>query len=182
MYALALYAALSDPEFTVRESAQARLSHLVDRHPAIYGPRLAEWCRDCPSPEARRRLLQVLTAYARWKVNSFVPSGVPVWPICDAYPVACPLIPFALVDVRDRCRWPVESQPGDAGGPYWTAYRRTTERRVRDMLRDGASFAECDALVGRMWRLEQAAKSDCGEKWAEAAGWTRWQGGYPRSP
>jgi hypothetical protein len=39
------YAALCDPHFDRREAATARLAHLIDRHPALYGPRLGDWCR-----------------------------------------------------------------------------------------------------------------------------------------
>lgn len=40
LHFLALYAALIDPRWEVRESASASILHLVDRHPAVYGPRL----------------------------------------------------------------------------------------------------------------------------------------------
>lgn len=181
MLLLFLYASLCDPEYHVREAASARLAHLIDRHPAIYGPRLLELARGATCPEVRSRAARALVIYERWRVNSFVPSTAPVWPICDAYPVANPVIPFGLADVRDRCRWPVRTRPGDASGPTWTAYRRTTEERVRDMLRSGASHEEADSLVGRMWALEQAHRGDVdAARWAVSGTWREWQGGYPR--
>ena len=81
-----------------------------------------------------RRALAVLTVYTRHRVNSFTLRTAPVYPICDCFPIPCPAVPaFALLDVRDRCRWPVECEPGSKGGPVWTSYRRTTERRVREI-------------------------------------------------
>jgi hypothetical protein len=171
------YAALCDPHFDRREAATARLAHLIDRHPALYGPRLGDWCRGATCPEVRSRSLRVLGGYARWRAVAYVPSAgtAPVWPICDAFPVACPVIPFGLEDVRDRCRWPVEHRPGVVSrGPQWTSYRATTEQRVRAMLREGATWEAADGLVRRMWILEQRAKHDCGASLRLAG----WQGGY----
>jgi len=170
-----LYAALCDPHFDRRESAEQRLIAIIDRSPAVYGPRLAAWCRDATCPEVRSRVLRILAVYERWRVASYVPATAPVWPICDAWPVACPVIPFGLEDVRDRCRWPVEHRPGVVSrGPQWTSYRATTEQRVRAMLREGATWEAADDLVRRMWILEQRAKHDCGASLRLAG----WQGGY----
>lgn len=171
------YAALCDPHFDRREAATTRLAHLIDRHPALYGPSLGDWCRGATCPEVRSRSLRVLGGYARWRAVAYVPSTSPIWPICDAYPVACPVIPFGLEDVRDRCRWPVEHRGTErSGGPAWAAYRATTERRLRAMIREGMTWEAADDLVRRMWVLERRAKHDCG-KVLEVGGWS---GGYLR--
>ena len=182
MHVLLLYCSLADPVYETRESAMSQLTHLLDRHPQTTGPHLARWITSCTCPETRRRTLILLGRYDRWRANSFVPSAVPVWPICDAFPVACPVIPFGLEDVRDRCRWPVcGSLPSDVGGPVWTAYRRTTERHVRDLIRQGLSHGAADDLVARMWRLEQASHGDVDAvRWAVSGEWREWRGGYPR--
>jgi len=162
------YAALCDQHFDRRESAEIRLARLIDRHPATYGPALASYVRHATCPEVRTRCLRVLRTYERWRMVSYAPRGVPAWPICDAFPVACPAIPFGLEDVRDRCRWPVEhfrdvaKMVGKTSGPHWAAYRATTERRVREMIREGMSYDAADELVRRMYRLEVRAKHDCG--------------------
>lgn len=173
---LLCYAALCDPHFDRREAAESRLVSLLDRHPATYGPRLAEWCRAATCPEVRSRSLRALRVYDRWRVATYVPATCPVWPICDAFPVACLVIPFGLEDVRDRHRWPVESIAAASGGPNWTAYRVTTERRIRAAIRDGAAWEECDRLLERMWSLERRSKHDCGVR-IDPAGWS---GGYLR--
>ncbi len=177
-----LYAALCDPHFDRREAAELRLLRLIDRHPAIYGPRLGEWCRGATCPEIRSRTLRILAGYERWRVASYVPATAPVWPICDCWPVACPVIPFGLEDVRDRCAVPVDSTckgsvypaPDYTRGPHWHRYRATTERAIRERLRAGATWEECDAMLSRMWSLEQRAKHDCGASLRLAG----WQGGY----
>jgi hypothetical protein len=182
LYVAFLFASLGSPDFEARESASARLAHLVDRHPAIYGPRLGAWAASATCPEVRRRSNLILVTYHRWRVNSFVPSGCPVYPICDAFPIPHPALPaFTLLDVRDRCRWPASHATGDIGGPHWTAYRRGTAARVRAMLVDGVPPEECDRLLSRMWVLEQAACGDVSaERWAVSASWVRWAGGFPR--
>lgn len=135
IYAALLYAMLADPEFTVRESATSRLTQLVDRHPSIYGPRLAEWARTATCPETRRRSIAITRIYDHWRANSYVPASVPVWPCIDMMPAANPLIPFGLVDVRDRAetrRWygcgsPPASTGGLEAGPWWIHYRAGRE-------------------------------------------------------
>ncbi len=181
LYFLAAYVALADARWEVREQAESRLLSLVDRHPAIYGPRLAALAREATEPEIVARCRRPLAVYARWRVASYVPATVPVWPICDAVPV-----PMLYGDARSKLigmAWYDTGGACDSGcdcGPYWHRYRRGTERMVRAMLLQGATFEECDGLLARMWSLECAAKGDCGEKFAESAKWTRWEGGYPR--
>ncbi|MFO0806701.1 MAG: hypothetical protein U0791_26650 [Gemmataceae bacterium] len=178
------YTALCDPHFDRREAATARLAHLIDRHPALYGPVLGDWCRAATCPEVRSRALRVLGGYARWRAVVYAPSEgtAPVWPICDAYPVACPVIPFGLEDARDRCRWPVEhirdapKMVGKTSGPNWASYRATTERRVRAMIREGMTWSEADDLVRRMWVLECRSRHDCGK----VLDVSEWSGGYLR--
>ena len=177
MYFLFLYCSLASPEWSEREAASAAMLHLIDRHPTIYGPRLAEWAKGATEPEVRARVRVPLACYYRWRANSFVPTTTPVWPIVDAFPV-----PTQWGDVRFKgmtcwmCWGPTTEM--DAG-PYWWRYRKGTERMVRSMLLEGADPVELDNLVGRMGKLEQAASGDCGDKFAESAGWTRWSGGYP---
>lgn len=55
LFALLCYASLADPVYDVRESATLHLTHLVDRYPSIYGPRLGEWVAASTCPETRRR-------------------------------------------------------------------------------------------------------------------------------
>lgn len=182
LYLIALYIGLADPVFEAREAATDRLTELVAGMPWYYGPRLVELSRDATEPEIVSRVRRPIAAYDRWRIASYVPSTALVWPICDAFPRET-----LLWDVRDRDAlrsWYWEAQCGCYGqqslGPYWTQWRRGTELMVRQMLRDGATAAECDRLMGRMWKLEQQAKGDCGDLWSEAETWTRWEGGYPQ--
>ncbi len=177
LYFIFLYASLASPVWAERESASASLLRLIDRHPGTLGPRLESLARDATEPEVRARVRLPLALYTRWRVNSFVPNGCPVWPICDAFPVANPVVPFGLADVRCKCTWPVESWSSDGrGGPQWTAYRRTTERRVRELLREGMSHDAANELVSRMWVVEQRHRSDCGIDLENGP----WCGGYVR--
>lgn len=163
LFLIFTYSLLSDPVYAVRESASDALLRLVDRHPDIYGPRLEALVREGTEPEIRARAVRPLHAYYRWRANSFVPTGLPCYPICDAYPVQHPAVPFGLVDVRCKCTWPVETAYSDGkGGPTWVAYRRTTEQRVREMLWNGASHDEVRMLLERMMVVERRHKSDCG--------------------
>jgi len=180
LYFIALYTALADPVFEVRESASDNLLRLVDRHPAVYGPKLAVLAREATEPEIVARVRIPLACYYRWRFASYVPRTVPVWPIVDAFPV-----PMLCGDARYKglthcwmCWLP--SHTALDAGPYWHRYRKGTERMVRAMILDGAEPGDCDDLLSRMWKLEQAAKSDCGDKFAESEHWTTWQGGYPR--
>lgn len=180
LYFIALYTALADPRWEVREEAEQSLIRLVHRHPTVYGPRLAELARNATEPEVVARCRRPLVVYGQWRITSYVPSTVPVWPICDAVPV-----PMLYGDARSKLIGMAWYNPGGTCatgcdcGPYWHRYRRATECMVRHLLMQGATFEECDSLLARMWALECTAKSDCGEKWAESAAWTRWQGGYP---
>lgn len=160
------YASLCDPHFDRRESAESRLTHLITTHPSLYGPRLADLVRAATCPEVRSRGMRVLAVYTHWRVTAYAPPA-PCWPICDTFPVPCPVLPaFALEDVRDRHRWPVESSPHmpshNSGGPWWPSYRLTTERRVREMIREGGTWDEADSLVLRMWQQEVRSRHDCG--------------------
>lgn len=172
------YSSLCDPHFDRREAATARLAHLIDRHPMTYGPRLGDLVRGATCPEVRSRAMRVLAGYARWRVYAYVPRGVPVWPICDAYPLPCVVLPaFAMEDVRDRWAMPSCDAPPGAmlSGPHWGRWRAGTERMVRERLRAGATWEDCDVLVARMWRLEVRARHDCGAVLDVRA----WAGGYP---
>lgn len=185
LYVAFLYAALGDPDFEARESASVRLAHLIDRHPAIYGPQLASWCRTSTCPEVRRRALQILVVYQRHQVNSFIPRHVPVWPCCDMLPAAAnPCVPFGFApDIRGRDRTWVSCSPAGSTetAPYWSKYRRGTERMIRQKLIEGSTHEECDALLDRMWAIEQGCRADCTpEVWAISATWRTWSGGYPQ--
>lgn len=190
---LLLFALLSDPDFDTRQWATDRLTHLVDRSPWDYGERLAKRTRETQCPEARRRGLLILTSYDRWRANSYVPSTVPVWPCCDMIAAANPIVPFGLApDVRDRaaggkwyssCGSPPVFTGGLVPGPYWSEYRRGTERMARRLIVDGATAAEVDAMLLRMWKVEQEARGDCtADRWRESESWTKWEGGYPQPP
>lgn len=179
LYLIALYASLADPRFEVRESATESLTALVSGKPWVYGPRLIALAREATEPEICSRVRRPIAAYDRWRVASYVPATVPVWPAID-----CFAVPMMLGDRRCRCLG-IEWMDHDvkvehADPPYWHRYRHATERMARQMIRDGATAAEVDALLLRMWKVEQAHNGDCGAKWAESANWTRWQGGYPR--
>lgn len=178
LYFLFLYMALADSRWDARESAEQALIRLVDRSPAVYGSRLADLAREATEPEVVARCRRPLVVYARWRVNSYVPSTTPVWPICDAYPVANPVVPFGLVDVRCKCSWPVEvwDSAMRSGGPHWTAYRKTTERRVREMIAAGMSHEDADVLLGRMYAIEVRHRCDCNFD----PDWKGWSGGFPQ--
>lgn len=166
-FAYVLLACLSDPDFEVREAAERQLVAMVDRSPWIYGPIVENWRSLCP--ECHRRASRVAVVYCRWKVASIAPREAPVWPICDAYPIACPVIPFGLEDVRDRSRWPVCHR--DSGPPSWSGYRKTTACRVQDLIREGWSAERASDLVDRMWKLERRDRSDCGLAWSSGDPW-----------
>jgi hypothetical protein len=185
---IALYAALGDPIWEVRESATDRLVVLVSEHPGHYGPRLIELASGATEPEIAQRVKRPIAVYSRWRINSYVPKSVPVWPICDAT-----FIPTQFGDVRARWignDW-LSLVPHGYGecaegmttnlacGPYWHRWRRGTELMVRDMLRCGATAEEVDALLLRMWQMEQSVSGDCGEAFKVSEGWVRWAGGYP---
>lgn len=175
LHLIALYAGLIDPRWEARESAESQLVSLIERHPDIYGQRLAELAREATEPEVRARCRRPLLVYARWRVASYVPRSVPVWPICDAFPVANPVVPFGMLDVRCKCSWPVEHcSTARSGGPHWTAYRQTTERRIRALIGEGMSHADADMLLERMYAIEVRAKCDCNF----TPDWTGWRGGY----
>lgn len=166
------YASLADPVYETREAATARLTEQVGRHPAIYGPPLASWVASCSCPETRTRCLLVLTSYTRWRVDSYVPSTVPLFPICDTFPLPNALLPaFTLEDVRDRGRWPVTWHTDSRGGPHWSSYRRTTEAKIREAIRDGMSHDDASELLRRMWHLERRSRHDCGLTTLEVRGW-----------
>lgn len=191
MYFLFLYAMLADPVFEVRESASDRILALVDRHPDIYGPRLIALAKESTEPEVRARVRRPINVYQRWRVVSYVPKTVPVWPCVDMMPKPLPIV--GDIRCRERGRkayddwhanpidpghWPAQGQLNQ--GPYWHNYRAATERMARAMIRDGADASEVDFLLLRMWRIENAAKSDCADKWPESSQWNQWLGGYPQ--
>lgn len=143
-----------------------------------YGPRISRWAAQSTCPEARNRSRPLVVAYIRWRDDSYVPVGVPVWPCCDMIPV-----PTAWGDCRVKSLgWPwyeCSSRVEHEQGPYWHRYRRGTERMARRLIFDGANQAEVDAMLVRMWAIEQVYRSDCGERWSESETWLRWAGGYP---
>lgn len=189
-YFLILFASLLDPELAVRESAATRINQLVDRSPAIYGPRLADLVAASTEPEIRAAARPALATYHRWRINSFVPTTAPVWPSIDSQPMTDAPIPW-FGDFEAKSSLPAEAASSrrslqeaattripnrTTARPYRYEYRNATERMVREMLRKGASHADADQLVGRMWALERS-----GLKHSDAAsGWKRWEGGYPK--
>lgn len=180
LHLMAMYAALYASEWESREAAERELVRLVDRHPSRYGPPLASWARAATEPEVVARCRRPLNVYRRHLANAYVPRSVPVWPICDAMPTGLSG-PVALQFPRSA-EWLRSGEPclpELATGPWWHRYRRGTERMARRMLLDGASEAEVDGLLARMWRLEAEVRGDC-DQWAEAsASWAKWEGGYP---
>jgi hypothetical protein len=179
LYTFALYCSLGSPAYEEREAASDLLCELVRGKPWDYGPRLVDLARGATDPEIYRRVQRPVAIYQNWVVVSYVPKTVPVWPACDMLPMATP-----WGDVRCKplgSHW-LEFAAGMqwTNAPYWHSYRRGTERMVRQLIRDGASYAECDALLARMWAMEQLVRGDSGDLWVESVHWTRWEGGYPR--
>lgn len=181
LYLIFTYSLLADPVYAVRESASCALVRLMDRHPGVYGPRLAALAREATDPEVVARVRRPLNCFYRWRANSFVPSKAPVWPIADATFIPmlcgnqrCKGLGMAWYDGWCRCESGLEQ------GPWWWRYRAATERMVRSMLRNGSEPDEVDKLVSAMWEMECAVKGDCGDKWVESERWTRWDGGYPK--
>lgn len=178
LYAACCYCLLASDDYATREYATAALVRLVDGWPQCYGPRVSEWAACASHPEVAFRVRRAVAVYTTYRVNSYVPKGVPCWPCCDFYPVPGS---FGL-DARDRAAWCREDRllRGDpATGPYWHNYRAGTEREARRLIRDGAAPVEVDRLLQRMWRLELEAGSDCGKREVLESWGTTWRGGYP---
>lgn len=183
---LALFLSLADDRFDVREHAESELTRLVNERPHIYGSRLAALAPLAADAETRRRVAVPLRAFDAWRAASYVPSGVPVWPICDAYPIEG----YFGSDWRDRVTlapwlsiaWhepqsSLASRPeAERAGPRWYCYRRATELWARNQIAEGATPAYVDSTLVRMWKIEVAAKSDCG---ACLECGSKWMGGYP---
>jgi len=190
LYLAVLYAMLASPEWETRERAERELIRRVDARPWDYGATLERWAGGATSPEVAARVARPCRVYRTWLAASYVPKGVPVWPICDAYPrriLGC--------DFRDReAMYPwlyaANPTPGrygpDAVGPYWLQWRRGTEMMTRHMIRRGAEPAAADALLARMWAIEKRYYHDCrgclsDPQRAEVESWASrpWAGGYP---
>lgn len=177
LYLCCLYALLGSEDYREREYAGRGIVRLVDGWPHLYGPRLAELAARPVSPEVAFRVRRPLAVYANWRANNYVPKSVPVWPVCDCYPVPGP---FGL-DVRDRSAVARGTWAGASSGPGWTAWRAGTEQMARGMIRQGESPETVDSLLRRMWVLEKEAGSDCGKR-DVLESWTEWRGGYPEPP
>lgn len=176
IYLIALYAALASPVWQEREAAEQALLRLVDRHPALYGPRLLALAREATEPEVRSRMRAVAVAYRRALAASYVPSGVPVWPCSDMHAAPCSWLVYPR-----RRQATTAAGTTLASGPWWWTFRETTEQMARSMIRnEGFEPAEVDRILQRMWAVEQMLKGDCPSAWpAAAATWTTWRGGYP---
>lgn len=178
MYAACLYCLLCSDDYAVRDYAERALVRLVDGWPGIYGPRVAEWGGAATHPEVAFRVRRPLSVYTAYRVNSYVPQGIPVWPVADCFPVPGS---FGL-DVRCRHSGMAfySPLPGDRPAPYWDGYRRATEEYARGLIRRGESPEAVDRLLRRWWLLERSACSDCGpEHQDEIDRWVYWSGGYP---
>jgi len=191
LYFLLLYGALAHPSWSVRESAECGLRRLVDRSPALYGPRLSELLRGADS-EVAARGKRVVAVWDRWRIAQYCPSTCPVWPICDAYPTnVFPAWEFRIIGVpfflpgrecRDRTKldpwfhW-VPSEAVPLKPPAWTRYRQATERYARHLLVTGSTESEVDALMLHMWEIERAYGSDCSVVLPATGPWT----GYIRT-
>lgn len=175
LYLLFLYASLADPNFDVRERATSELARLIESKPWIYGPRLMSLAASSTEPEVAFRVRRPLQSYVHWRSLQYVPSTVPVWPICDAT-----FVPMFLGDVRCRnigMEWigpRIQHDP-----PYWTSYRKATERMIRRSLRNGATPESCDIALYRMWEVEKKCRGDCGASFSKAEEWKGWMG-YPK--
>lgn len=138
------------------------------------------------SAEVRSRANRIFARTAGHHVNSFRPSGVPVWPCIDA--AALPL-PLVCQWVEDRLRCLAEADPGNslrsvnAGvGPLYPSYRRATELLVRHLLLDGWSHRAVDALVGELWLREikwYHDRPNYRHEMIAALSWSVWTDGYP---
>lgn len=178
----ALFLLLGDPRWDVRDAAEWELVRLVNARPWDYGPRLERLAGQATEPEVAFRMRRPLRVYACWQANSYVPKTVPVWPVCDCYPVA-----GADRDGRDRQAvrqvLTLDYPAAADRGPYWRSWRAGTERMARQMIREGRTRAEVDALLLRMWRLEIEAGSDCNAQDTLRSWEGRpWAGGYPEVP
>lgn len=185
-YLIALYATLGHPDYDRREYATEALIEAVRGTPWYYGPRLCELAKGATEPETLARVRRPIAAWNRWRAAAYVPSGVPVWPMGTCYPYRVRLGVIEY-DIRDRealCEEWVDDERGpnfDNLGPEWPQYRKVTENHARLLIATGSTAAEVDALLLRMWKLEQADNGDYGFEWARASkGWNRWEGGYPR--
>lgn len=179
MLAFVLVALLGHPDFETREWASATLTRLVDGRPWVYGERVKRLSQQSASPEIRSRGRVIASTYDRWRVYSYTPSTVPVFPCCDMMP-----LPTAWGDVRCRALgmqwWEFGGVFGHEECPYYHRYRRGTERMVRQLLVDGATYAEVDALLARMWAVEVIAQTHWGAAGQrEIQTWQKWEGGYP---
>ena len=191
LYLIVLYALLNDPSFATREAAERQLVHVVSFRPWQYGERLTILAKGCASPEVMARVGRPLRIYDTWRADSYRPTGVPVWPIVDAYPrriLGC--------DFRDReamYPWLYKANPTpgrygpDTVGPYWLQWRRATEMMARDMIRRGVPAEEVDGLMRRMWAVEKRHYHDCrgclsDTQRTEIESWSGrpWAGGYPQ--
>lgn len=176
-----LFGGLSNDDYATREDADAKLREFIDGWPSRYGPIVTALYAKTESSEARSRAYRILGGYRRWQADNYRPRGVPVWPLCDCYPLSSP-DPWVL-DGRDRSylreredqarREPllIGGQGRERGMPIFYSYRRATELHVRGLLAAGTSAAEIDALLQRMWALERASHHDSGRDWIGGDEW-----------
>ncbi len=163
LYLVFLYAALASSDFRTRETAATRILELVDRRPHLYGPALAELADGCRQCDVRAAVRRPLDHWHNWRAAVWVPTTCTLFPICDAFPVWCE---EEGRDLRNRsairCIRLPDYDPGTHAGPFWYAYRRTTELYCRGLIRDGVPAAEVDALLSRWWAIEVRDNHDCG--------------------
>ncbi len=178
---------LSGENWIHRDAAETRLIEYVNREPAYYGPRLESFARQGCDPETTSRLRRPLVAYRRWLAVSYVPQGVPFWPLCDCYPQrgsrVASLFGYRFVyygDVRDTealkaWRESAATDGYSGSGPHWPAYRRATEKYARQLIASGTPAEEVNALLVRMMNVEIRLHSDCGYSVNPN---DAWRGGY----
>ncbi len=173
-------ACLNTPEWERRDAATDKCVRLVNEMPWRYGPWAVAAFKASDSPETRARLRLAVLAYDRWRGDTYTPSTVTLWPICDAYPkagysVVCLCgceIQYTSV-VRDSGTIPTRGV--GAGSPQWTQFRRGTEHWARNEIRQGRPAAEVDAILKQMAYLEATQPMSCEQPYVMP---TRWAGGY----
>jgi len=164
-----LFIGLSDERFDVREESHQKLLHLVDRDYLFYGPILKELVNKTDNPESYKRGSRILTVYYRNYIDNYIPP-TPMWACCDMFCINTfgtnIRIPKALdvwfdIAIDENYRLRESSTYHNTNGPHWWQHRRATELYIRDALRRGATYKECDELLVNMWDVEVIRKLDC---------------------
>lgn len=174
------FALIGDDSFPARERGSAVLRRLVLSDPGFSGPVAARAADGHPDAEVRSRAGRVTGIYRQWVADSYVPSTCPVWPCIDSIPIPAPDRWEIGSDFRTLARDSTDQQQ-PTGSPCWWEWRKATELYVRRKLRDEWSPTDADAFLARTWAAEIQWNADHDHRaYAIMAGWTRWDGGYPK--